>query len=115
MIWVTFDIAGFHAYVNAPKEVSYLRNLHRHLFKFKVGIQVKHDDREVEFHMFQSYVKGLFETEGGPLIVDNKSCEMLAQDIIDSVQEHYDCSSRILEVTVSEDGECGATLTSTPA
>jgi hypothetical protein len=111
-IWVTFDKVGFHRYPDAPEEVSYLRETHRHVFMFKVEIQVFHDDREIEFHMFKNWLTSLYE--GGDLQVDYKSCEMLAQELIDKIVLKYNCSMRTVAVTVSEDGECGATVFSRP-
>jgi hypothetical protein len=112
-IWVTFDKVGFHRYPDAPEEVAYLRDVHRHVFKFKVRISVFHNDREIEFHMFKNWLTSLYE--GGDLNVDFKSCEMLATDLLCKVLDKYDCSARMVLVDVSEDGECGATLESHPS
>lgn len=111
-IWVTFDKVGFHRYPDAPDEVAYLRQEHRHVFKFRVSIQVEHDDRDVEFHMFKAFLEKLYA--GGSLYVNHKSCEMLARELLVQVTSHYDCSNRVVSVEVSEDGECGATLISRP-
>jgi len=35
-IFVTFSFEGEHCYPDAPDEVSYLRNVHRHLFNVRV-------------------------------------------------------------------------------
>lgn len=112
MIWVTFSRIGIHRYPDAPNEVAYLRDLHRHKFEFKVGIQVQHDDRELEFHMFLNWLTSLYDQK--VLELDFRSCEMMADDLIQKVIAKYDCASRKVEITVSEDGECGATLTSVP-
>lgn len=113
MIWVRFQQVGFHRYPDAPEVVKYLRDVHRHVFHFNVGIQVFHGDREIEFHMFMNWLKSLYAE--GQLQLDYKSCEMLAQDIAKSIFAKYDCTHRRLEITVSEDDECGATLTIVPA
>ena len=107
-IWVTFDRHGIHRYPDAPDEVSYLRHPHRHLFKFKVTIPVFHNDREVEFHMLQNWLTGLYEA--GDLQLDYKSCEMIASELADKIVAKY---SRDVTVEVSEDGECGAVVTLT--
>jgi hypothetical protein len=112
MIWVTFARPGIHCHPKAPEDVSYRRQPHRHLFKFKVGIQVHHDDREIEFHMFLNWITSQYDK--GTLQLDHKSCEMIAQDIISALIVKYDCSNRSLLVTVSEDDECGATVTCIP-
>ena len=51
-IWVTFQKEGIHKYPDAPDEVEFLRYPHRHIFKFKVQIDVEHDDRDIEFFIF---------------------------------------------------------------
>lgn len=44
-IWMTFEKEGFHCYPAAAtdpnlEDVKFLANLHRHLFKFRVYIEV---------------------------------------------------------------------------
>lgn len=104
-IWVTFSMNGIHCYPSAPEEVKYLRDPHRHLFKFKVGIQTYHMDREVEFHMLQNEVRSWYSD--GVLQLDHKSCEMLARELLDNLRRKYP-GRGYYAVEVSEDGECGA-------
>lgn len=111
-IWVTFDKVGFHRYPDAPNDVAYLRDVHRHVFKFKVMITVWHDDREIEFHMLKTWLVSLYDEK--VMNVDYKSCEMLAKELLNKITDKYDCSARIVSVDVSEDGECGATVSSRP-
>lgn len=111
-IWVTFELPGMHRYPNAPDEVAYLRNEHRHIFKFRVEITVHHDDREIEFHMFKNWL--LSQYSKGTLQLNHNSCEMLASGLLERILLKYDCSKRTVSVDVSEDGECGATVLSTP-
>lgn len=112
-IWVTFSRIGIHRYPDAPEEVAYLRDAHRHNFKFKVQIQVHHNDRDIEFHMLLNWLQSLYDTK--VLELDFKSCEMLAEDVIAAILAKYDCTSRRVEVTVSEDDECGALVVSQPS
>ena len=59
MIWVTFRKEGIHKYPAAltdpslatgdEYDVSFLGYPHRHIFHFKVGITVTHNDRDIEF------------------------------------------------------------------
>lgn len=110
MIWVTFQKAGFHRYpaaVTDPKlsDVSYLGNEHRHLFKFKVSLQVFHNDRDVEFHQFLNWIESLY---GAHLQLDNRSCEMLSDELARQIMLKY--PGRKLIIEVSEDGECGSTI-----
>lgn len=114
LIWVKFQRAGIHRFARAHSEpelfdVSYLGSPHRHLFKMKVSIEVFHDDREIEFHQFLNYLEG--SIDNGTLQLDNKSCEMICDDIAELVRDKYDAKRRLLIVEVSEDGECGATCT----
>jgi hypothetical protein len=110
-IWITFAIPGIHCYPNAPEDVAYLRNPHRHLFKFKVTMEVFHDDREIEFHQLLNWCRAQYKSD---LSVDYKSCEMLARDLAHRLLSSYLRTPRWFEVEVSEDGECGAVATFEP-
>lgn len=111
-IWVTFQRAGFHRYPAAESDprladVSYLGQRHRHLFKFRVSIEVWHTDRELEFHQVLNYCESLFST--GALEIDYKSVEMLADDLYLKLAERWGTQRR-MEIEVSEDGECGCVI-----
>ena len=61
-IWVTFQREGVHCYPAAstdPKlqDVSFLGFLHRHIFHFKVAIEVEHNDRDIEFIQFKRWLE----------------------------------------------------------
>jgi len=110
-IFVTFQKEGIHRYPAAgedPKlaDVSFLANPHRHIFHFRVDIDVFHNDRDIEFILFKRELEALYSA--ATLQVDYKSCEMLAEDLIDYISKKY--PSRKISVEVSEDGENGATL-----
>lgn len=106
-IWVTFQLPGIHRYPNAPEEVAYLRNEHRHMFHFKVTLTVFHDDREIEFHMMKNWILGLYGEQ--TLTLNHKSCEMMAAELLGKVVAKFGHTyHRDVEVEVSEDGECGA-------
>ena len=116
MIWVTFRKEGIHKYPAAltdPKlatgdeyDVSFLGFPHRHIFHFTVGIQVFHNDRDIEFIQFKRWLENLYST--GTLELDYKSCEMLSDDLYEQIATRY--PERDIEITVSEDGENGATI-----
>lgn len=108
-IWVTFQREGIHCYPAAKDipGVEFLANPHRHIFHFRVEISVKHDDREIEFILFKRQLQ--MQYDQGILQLDYKSCEMIAQDVIDFVDAKY--PGRYICVTVSEDNENGATIT----
>ena len=102
-IWVTFQIEGIHKYPNAPKEVEFLKYPHRHIFKFKVQIEVYNDDRDIEFFIFKRWLESLYADD--ILELDYKSCEMIADDLAKEIKDKY--SGRWLAIDVSEDGENG--------
>lgn len=113
-IEVTFQKEGIHKYPAAltdPKlsDVSFLGHPHRHMFHFRVRVSVKHNDREIEFILFKRELEALYN---GIYDIDYKSCEMLAEELIEYVNKNY--PGRVVEVNVSEDGENGAVLISNP-
>jgi len=104
-IYVTLQKEFIHQYKDAPDEVSYLRYPHRHIAHIKVTVEVFKNDREIEFILFKHFL----EKE---LVLDkltNNSCEQIAENIIQLVQENYG-SDRDIDVVVSEDNENGAIL-----
>ena len=114
-IWVTFKKEGIHKYPAAlddPKlatgdmyDVSFLGYPHRHIFHFTVGVEVFHDDRDIEFIQFKRWLESLY---GDDIIaLDYKSCEMISDDLAEQINAKY--PNRKIEITVSEDGENGAT------
>lgn len=110
-IYVTFQRKGIHLYPQAKdapelQDVAYLGYPHRHLFKFKVTIEVFHDDREIEFHQFLNYLEGLYDA--GTIELNHKSCEMIAEELRLQVWRKF--PGRALSIEVSEDGECGAII-----
>jgi hypothetical protein len=118
MIWVTFRREGIHRYPAAQDDpalatgdqydVSFLAYPHRHIFHFTVAIQVWHNDRDVEFIQFKRWLEGLYSGAQGVLSLDYKSCEMISDDLYEQIASRY--PDRDIEITVSEDGENGATI-----
>ena len=114
MIWVTFRKEGIHKYPAAlddPKlatgdeyDVSFLGYPHRHIFHFKVAIEVFHDDRDIEFIQFKRWLEKLYAEK--TLELDYKSCEMISDDLYTQISEKY--GGREVHIDVSEDGENGA-------
>ena len=106
-IWVTFKREGIHKYPAAledPKlaDVSFLGYPHRHIFHFKVWIEVFHDDRDIEFIQFKRWLESLYQ---GTLELDYKSCEMIADKLAYQIQIKH--PGRQIRIEVSEDGENG--------
>jgi hypothetical protein len=110
-IWVTFQKEGMHRYPAAATDpalatgdeydVSFLANPHRHIFHFRVWIDVVHNDRDIEFIQFKRWLENLYRS--GTLQLDYKSCEMMADDLYIQIASRY--PSRAVWIEVSEDGE----------
>lgn len=110
-IWVTFAREGIHYYPQAledPKlaDVSFLGYPHRHMFAFKVWIEVDHSDRAIEFIQFKRWLESLYGD--GTLELDHKSCEMIAEDLYKMISIKY--PNHNVKISVSEDNENGAYL-----
>lgn len=118
-IHIKFVKEGVHCYPAAatdPKlatgdwdDVSFLANPHHHYFYFEVTVQVFYNDRDIEFIQFSRWCQRLYDQ--GTLQVGSKSCEMLAEDLINKIAAQY--PDRNVKVTVLEDNINGATLTYT--
>lgn len=124
-ITVKTSFEGIHCYPQAPDEVAYLRQPHRHIFHVEAEIEVFHNDRELEFIMvkhrlenflgkhselgrtsceeiakaIQAYLKGLYP------IPEEIEVPALLQYGLDSTRR-----TRIVNVRVSEDEENGVYL-----
>jgi hypothetical protein len=115
-IWVTFTKEGIHCYPAAATDpqlatgneydVSFLANPHRHIFHFRVAIDVFHNDRDIEFIQFKRWLENLYNQ--GTLELDYKSCEMIADDLYLQINARY--PNRAVSIEVSEDGENGCTI-----
>lgn len=103
---VKLQIEGFHFWKDAPKEVEFLRDNHRHIFHIECIKAVTHGDRDVEIILFKREVSnylmrqygkfGIIQTlDFGPM-----SCEMIAEELI----EAFD----LISCKVLEDNENGA-------
>jgi len=115
-IWVTFQKEGIHCYpaaATSPElatgdeyDVSFLGSPHRHIFHFRVSIDVVHNDRDIEFIQFKRWLENLYKD--GTIQLDYKSCEMMADDLYIQIASRY--PDRAIEIEVSEDGENGALI-----
>jgi hypothetical protein len=115
-IWVTFRKEGIHCYPAASTDpalatgdeydVSFLGTPHRHIFHFRVWIDVIHNDRDIEFIQFKRWLENLYKD--GILQLDYKSCEMMADDLYIQIATKY--PDRVVWIEVSEDGENGALI-----
>jgi hypothetical protein len=115
-IWVTFRREGIHRYPAAATDsmlctageydVSFLANAHRHIFHFRIWIDVFHNDRDIEFIQFKRWLEGLYSKD--ILQLDFKSCEMIADDLYIQVAGRY--PGRAVWIEVAEDGENGCLI-----
>jgi hypothetical protein len=115
-IWITFRKEGIHRYPAAATDpqlctageydVSFLANAHRHIFHFRIWIDVFHNDRDIEFIQFKRWLEGLYNKD--ILQLDFKSCEMIADDLYIQVAGRY--PGRAVWIEVAEDGENGCLI-----
>ena len=116
MIWVTFQKEGIHKYPAAltdpalatgdEYDVSFLGYPHRHIFHFRVWINVQHNDRDIEFIQFKRWLESLYNGQGAVLSLAHRSCEMMSDDLHDFISNKY--PDREVWIEVSEDGENGS-------
>jgi hypothetical protein len=115
-IWVTFQKEGIHKYPAAATDpllatgdqydVSFLASPHRHIFHFRVSIDVFHNDRDIEFIQFKRWCENLYKDS--VLKLDFKSCEMIADDLYTQIANRY--PERAVWIEVAEDGENGCLI-----
>ena len=115
-IWVTFQKEGIHRYPAAgvdPKlktgdwlDVSFLADPHRHIFHFRVEMEVFHDDRDVEFIQAKRIMERWLSD--GTMMLDYKSCEMMARELYALCIKQWPDRNYVIEV--SEDGENGCRI-----
>lgn len=119
-IEVKFVLQGVHRFPRATEpqfatgdwdDVSFLANLHMHYFHFIVQVEVKHLDRDLEFIQFQRWCQRQYSEN--TLQLDSKSCEMLAQELLDAIYARY--PGRWIKVSVLEDNINGAHVEYTPS
>lgn len=116
-IYVKFQKEGVHCYPAAATDpslatgdwddVSFLANPHFHYFHFNIAIEVFENDRDIEFIQFSRWLQRLYSEEN-TLELNSKSCEMLAEELIDQIKQKY--PGRDIKADVSEDNINGAYL-----
>jgi hypothetical protein len=116
-IWVTFQKEGIHCYpiaiddpalaTNDWDDVSFLGYPHRHIFHFRVEIEVTHNDRDIEFIQFKRWLESLYSDK--TLSLNYKSCEMISDELAAIIKDKY--PERQIVITVSEDNENGSVCT----
>jgi len=106
-IWavVRFEREGFHCWPDAPDEVKFLRNEHRHKFFFEVSVQQFGDDRDLEYFIIKKRIEKFVLSNQWAI---HTSCEMFARQTRDATMLMY--PGRAVRVSVMEDGENGCIL-----
>jgi len=105
MIRATSGFIGSHRWENAPVRRQYLKTLHEHRFRVKAEMEVKHGDREVEFHDFRSQLDKLCYNMGqdmAPHFNATFSCEHIAEKILEELIREYG-DDRCYHIEVGED------------
>ena len=107
---------GYHYFPEAatdPKyktddeyDVSHLGTKHFHYFYFKVWVEVKHSNRDIEFIQLRRWLESLYDSK--TLNLNFKSCEMIAEDLYEEIKSKYPGCS--VKIDVSEDNINGALL-----
>ena len=101
-IVVKTSFEGIHKYADAPQEVEFLRQPHRHLFTIEVEMEVFHVERELEFLIVKRKLNKYLYTK--PFDILN-SCEQMASQIIDFLIKEF--GERQIIASVFEDNENG--------
>lgn len=95
------DVEGFHRWEQAPKEVAFLRDTHRHTFEIYCQFEVSHEEREIEIFLKQWEIEQyLNDKYGKPCKFGGMSCESIARELKEKFNAY--------EVKVLEDGAGGA-------
>jgi len=101
-LWCTFQFESWHRWPDAPDQFAYLAHPHRHMFHGRAEWPVSGFDREKEFidlkHQAVAAVNWLTMHND----TSTWSCEQWAHSIADIL--------KATRVTISEDGENGATV-----
>ena len=117
-IRVTARVPGFHYWPGAPAPREYLGQQHRHLFVFRLNMQVFTNDREVEFHDLADQLLetarslDVVERDAPPVKTINfggRSCEQIGREILLVMGRRY--RDRQMVIEVSEDDEFSAFVT----
>jgi hypothetical protein len=85
LVKIKTQFEAYHRWKNAPSDVQFLRNWHRHIFYVTLMVEVKHDDRDVEFFQLKrkldAFVQEHYAGKNFEL-----SCEMIAKQIVNEFE-----------------------------
>lgn len=113
-IKIRTQFEGFHCYPGAGEidsRIKFLEDRHRHIFHVTVSISVTHFDRELEFFVCKWALNDFIKESE----MNNKSCEMIANEILERHLFPKYGMDREYEVVVSEDNESDGIITWSPS
>jgi hypothetical protein len=87
--------------------IEFIKLLKEKYEKYKVWIEVFHDDRDIEFIQFKRWLQRLYNQDS-VLELNNKSCEMIADELYNAINDKY--PSRFVRISVAEDNENGCEM-----
>lgn len=111
-IIVQFREPYIHRWVEAD---NYLQRYHRHELHFRIYIEVRHEERELEFIEVKEHLHGYFRaltqkayfdgSQANKIFRGEASVETIAKVMAAHIQERY--GQRAVIVEILEDGENG--------
>lgn len=112
-VYCSIQKEGYHCFPEASTDpnfntgdaydVSHLAYRHMHYFFIKIWVEVHHANRDIEFIQLRRWLESLYS---GTLELNNKSCEMIADDLYVELHNRYPTSE--IRIDVSEDNINGA-------
>ena len=104
------DFVALHSWSDCEIEaVKFLRCPHRHKFFVELKFDVTDNNRELEFFVLQYKIKEILNKHFNDRDLENMSCEMMCEKLIELVKAEVDDSLSF--VSVFEDNENGAEIT----
>ena len=101
------EMLATHKWPDAPEHRSYLRNDHAHVFKFEGVADVRHDNRDIEFHDLRTTMYNAVamiadhSRPNAPPTFGAASCEQIGKAVLEICPE-------LSYISVSEDGQFDA-------
>lgn len=113
---IRLQFEHIHCWPGAPEPVEFLSHPHRHMFHVTVRVEQFHNQRDIEYLMFKTWLQDRIE-ESKSNWPNSSSCEAMAQIIAGYIDYYVNPilqPARRIAVEVSEDGENGALCISDP-
>ena len=109
MLWAKAQFHGLHKWPDAPASQQYLRELHKHCFNIRAGVQTEDSPIPLNAHSFQADLYKVITTNVATAINKNRSmdCAAIAKLIGHSL---CDLSYNVVFVSVAEDSETGVNV-----